>query len=235
MSARALSSPHRTNLLHQAETHYTRAATLIQSEDTAIKRLSHASTASTCSLVSPVSSRASTASTRLSSPPPSLYEERLPSAMRSSTSSAPKKRVTFSDEQPLIRPDSPTLGFDDWAPEPKVAPELQPAARPVEVVPERCTGMFFDQKTDRYASVLSDLLTQVDVHLAGVRTELARDDAPSGCSTPESAASQSSAPEGGREDLRKRIDRLRLNGWRRKRFDPARYQALRESVLAELE
>lgn len=245
MSARALgSSPHRTNLLHQAETHYTQAAALIQSEDTSYKRLSRASasTVSTNSPLSPVSSRASTTSTRLSSPTPSLCEERLPSAMRSSTSSAPKKRVTFTDTQPIIRPDSPTLGFDDWVAEARVVPEpLQPSARPAkvaEVVPVRCSGLFFDAGTDRYASVLGDLLAQVNVHLADIKSEFAHDEAPSGRSTPESVVSQSSASAGsedGREDLRERIDRLRLNGWRRKRFDPGRYRALRESVLAELE
>lgn len=245
MSARALgASPHRTNLLRQAETHYTRVASLIQSEDSSIKRFSRASssTVSTQSPISPISSRASTTSTRLSSPTPSLYEERLPSAMRSSTSSAPKKRVTFSDTQPVIRPDSPTLGFDDWMPEPKASPEpLQVSARPAEeAVPVRYSGLFFDAGTDRYASVLGDLLTQVNVHLSGVKSELARDDVPSGRSTPESVVSSSASvtsagSDDGREDLKERIDRLRLNGWRRRRFNPARYEALRESVLAELD
>lgn len=105
-------------------------------------------------------------------------------------------------------------------------------------MPERCSGLFFDPGTDRYASVLGDLVSQVNVHLADVKSELVRDDAPSGRSTPESVVSLSSASAGsedGREDLRERIDRLRLNGWRRKRFDPGRYKALRESVMAELE
>ncbi|KAI0482618.1 hypothetical protein GGR56DRAFT_685514 [Xylariaceae sp. FL0804] len=37
------------------------------------------------------------------------------------------------------------------------------------------------------------------------------------------------------EDLRARIERLRTGGWRRRRFDSRRYEALREQVLGELE
>lgn len=254
MSARALGSgPHRTSLLHRAESHYTRAASQIQSEDSCVRRFSRASsstTVSTHSPMSPISSRASTTSTRLSSPTPSLCEERLPSAMKTGGTPTLKKRVTFSDMQPAIRPDSPTLGFDEWvAPphEPKDEP-LQLSARPRDVS-EGYGALFFDAGTDRYASVLGDLLTQVNVHLAAVRAELAQD-IPSGRSTPESVSSHRSSPSvssvssvgslgsldsEGREDLRERIDRLRLSGWRRRRFDPGRYQALRESVLAELE
>ncbi|KAI8632571.1 hypothetical protein F5Y19DRAFT_368483 [Xylariaceae sp. FL1651] len=39
---------------------------------------------------------------------------------------------------------------------------------------------------------------------------------------------------GGDEKLQQRIERLRASGWRRKRFDSRRYEALREQVLCEL-
>ncbi|KAI0200301.1 hypothetical protein F4808DRAFT_165704 [Astrocystis sublimbata] len=37
------------------------------------------------------------------------------------------------------------------------------------------------------------------------------------------------------DDIRGRIERLRANGWQRKRFDGRRYEALREQVLGELD
>lgn len=47
--------------------------------------------------------------------------------------------------------------------------------------------------------------------------------------------SASSSTTGDNGALRERIERLRANGWRRKRFDPKKYEALRESVLDELD
>jgi hypothetical protein len=35
-------------------------------------------------------------------------------------------------------------------------------------------------------------------------------------------------------DLKARIERLRAEGWQRKRFDPRRYDALCEAALADL-
>ncbi|KAI0486395.1 hypothetical protein F4859DRAFT_368573 [Xylaria cf. heliscus] len=58
------------------------------------------------------------------------------------------------------------------------------------------------------------------------------------CQTPTSAiAPPLSAGVGGsaEKNLRDRIERLRASGWRRKRFDGRRYEALREQVLGELE
>jgi len=47
--------------------------------------------------------------------------------------------------------------------------------------------------------------------------------------------SSTSSTPGENGALRERIERLRANGWRRKRFDPKKYEALRESVLDELD
>lgn len=261
MSSRALhpSSPYRATLLRQAETHYNRAADLIQAEENTLKRFSRASTLSSSihSPVSSIGSRASTTSTRLSSPAPSIYSvEDKPSA----TSTAPaKKRVTFSDmvAEPFIRPDSPTLGFDDWAPPvvtelksalhiPQPQPVYEPEApeAPEDDEDERRPFSFRDSEiflpatsTDRYWAILSGLSAQVIIHLEGVRAELERpaieDAISSGRSTPESISSMDA--ESKALDLRARIDKLKQNGWRRRRFNPSRYQALRESVLAELE
>ncbi|KAI3342739.1 hypothetical protein F4824DRAFT_494539 [Ustulina deusta] len=54
--------------------------------------------------------------------------------------------------------------------------------------------------------------------------------------TPTSAIPPSPLSAGGDEkSLQGRIERLRASGWRRKRFDSRRYEALREQVLGELE
>lgn len=282
MSARALhtSSPHRTTILRQAETHYTRAATLIQSEGISARRFSQLSSSTTnSSMHSPagsISSRASTSSTRLSSPTPSISgDDRLPSAMRNSSAPSRRKRVTFDapepvtfSDPPVVRPDSPTLGFDDWLPDPKPAPLLPSASperheSPAKDETFRFGGLFIaEETTDRYAAVLADLLAQVDTHIAAVRSELAKPEPTSGRSTPEAssptsgwaspdfrasfsslrgsyvsprASFSSDVTAGDNEEMRERIDRLRQSGWRRRRFDVGRYEALRESVLAELE
>lgn len=53
-----------------------------------------------------------------------------------------------------------------------------------------------------------------------------------------SFASNSSVTSGGDEDRNKdrqaRIDKLRMTGWKRKRFDATRYEVLREVVMSEL-
>ncbi|SPN96945.1 uncharacterized protein DNG_00463 [Cephalotrichum gorgonifer] len=286
MSARALhsSTPHRAVLLRQAETHYTRAADLIQSENVSRQRFSRASTttsSSSSNIYSPVSSvgsRGSTVSTRLSSPTPSLSgtEERLPSALKTGPPSAAarKKRVTFSfsEPTPMIRPDSPTLGFDAWF-EPPPPPELdEPVVKHIPLpqsLPRsptgseeedymgmsasafRYSGLFFaEAATDRYACILADLLAQVNLHLRAVRAELqGGNEMPpasswgsvssvsgsfSSCASGTSSSGSLDGEEEREADLRARIDRLRQSGWRRRRFDPDRYKALRESVLAEM-
>lgn len=267
MSSRALhpASPYRTTLLRQAEAHYNCAADLIQAEDNTMKRFSRVSTASS-NINSPagsVSSRASTTSTRLSSPTPSIYGVDDKPAAGAVTAPA-KKRVTFSDMvvEPIIRPDSPTLGFDDWvAPTPPTElksalhiPQPQPVYQPESTeAPEfedeerrvfnfRDSELFLPETSvDRYCSILSGLGTQVMIHLASIRAELEKptteDNFMSGRSTPESTTGATDAAVEAAKalELRARIDRLKQNGWRRRRFDPSKYQALRESVLAELE
>jgi len=152
-----------------------------------------------------------------------------------------KKRVTFSDE-PIIRPDSPTLGFDDWLgrsspdsiPKPALVPEVVDEES-LAVVHDVDDGLFLrDQSVHRYTSVLSSLRSQVTSHLDSVEAQLARP----ACDSPTSGRSTPEVPSDNGElrslELRARIERLRQNGWQRKRFDPSRYAALREQVLAEL-
>jgi len=121
-------SPYRAQLLQQARTHYDRAAALIQkAEDSVAAKTRPSSVTSTASSIhSPagsVSSRAWTSETGMSSPTQSicsLDDLVVRSQPAASPSTPTKKKVSFSlpptstlKTEPFIRPDSPTLGFDD--------------------------------------------------------------------------------------------------------------------------
>lgn len=260
MSARAFhsSSPYKTKQLQQARHHYTRARELIQAEDASMARMSLQSSTNSSSLHSPsgsISSRTWSASTGFSSPTPSLYS--LNDAfVKAETPTPIKKRVTFSDiTEPIIRPDSPTLGFDEWLgrstpdllqPTPILKP-LPPL--PVEVLQqqeEEDSPAKMEQDADdaiflrersarRYCAVLTGLSTQLAAHLGAVEAELAGPATKplpvSGRSTPDVAGASDAMRA---LDIQSRIERLKQNGWQRRRFDARRYEALRESVMAEL-
>lgn len=127
MCARSLApaSAYRISLLQKAQAHYEKAAALIRAaEDTAILRSRSSSVASSLpSLHSPsgsVSSRAWTPDIGVSTPTYSLSQK---SSLAHSTRPTKKKvsfelprdtsRWSFTLPEPIIRPDSPTLGFDD--------------------------------------------------------------------------------------------------------------------------
>lgn len=273
MLARPLSpsSPYRVRLLHQARQSYGRADTLIQEADNSVCRLSRPSSAATSSsssscagsLHSPSSSISSRTSTELS------FDEPLAPALkpRGHIRAPSKKRVTFCDE-PVIRPDSPTLGFDDLAlrcpsrqaEDVYVPVTLQPAAaaprprharqsslRSLAPTPELPADDLDDDLTflrarsiHRYSSLLASLRAQVASHLAAIDADLAAAAAAPArmsFSLPSRAASPTPAPAEGEPrslDIQARIERLRASGWQRKRFDPRRYEHLREAALAEL-
>lgn len=134
MCARPLApaSAYRVSLLQQARTHYERAAALIHTaEETALFRSRSSSAASSLpSLHSPsgsVSSRAWTPDYGLMTPTSSLSRksslarESLTGELRSRPAKKKvsfelpkdKSRWSFTLPEPVIRPDSPTLGFDD--------------------------------------------------------------------------------------------------------------------------
>lgn len=127
MCARSLApaSAYRISLLQQARTHYEKAAALIRAaEDTAILRTRSSSVASSLpSLHSPsgsVSSRAWTPEIGVTTPTCSLSRK---SSLANNSRPTKKKvsfelprdksRWSFTLPEPVIRPDSPTLGFVD--------------------------------------------------------------------------------------------------------------------------
>ncbi|KAK2005122.1 hypothetical protein LX36DRAFT_4369 [Colletotrichum falcatum] len=207
------------------------------------------------------SSRAWTHSTAFSSPTPSICSVE-DAATKLSVNH--KKRVTFCDipeetfvrpEESFIRPDSPTLGFEDYLcapqePEPRYLPVLPEEPEPVdesedmmkpptpEPLTDDCDAFDFlqERSVHRYCGLLASLRSQIAVHIADVEERLA---APPPDTTdigllPARAATPELSDELRSLDIKARIERLRQNNWQRRRFDASRYEALRESVLAEL-
>ncbi|KAL7798112.1 hypothetical protein V8C37DRAFT_368714 [Trichoderma ceciliae] len=270
MQVRSLqhTSPYRTKLLLQARDHYRVAADLAKEDDAAMRRSSSGSLSPMPSLHTPLGSDASfsTISTRVSSP--SLSISSLDSCMKSPNSRPKsKKRVAFCDVpsyepsyastcEPIIRPDSPTLGFDDdWCvrqptPEP---PALCPeplrlgSGRPQFPLPSPTNSDFSTVQDDddnyfdiptaadsflharsvhHYCTVLAGLQRQIASHLGWLERDIAAAEDPK---PPQVLSEEMRALE-----LRTRIERLRANGWKRERFDYRRYQALRERALADI-
>ncbi|KAF9879810.1 hypothetical protein CkaCkLH20_02621 [Colletotrichum karsti] len=270
-------SPYKTMLLQQAREHYTKASDLSKAADETMSRSSRPSSAATSSMHSPsssISSRASsrtwTNSTAFSSPTPSVCSVEDAVNKLSQTTPPQKKRVTFLDfpEEPIIRPDSPTLGFDFFLsapppePEPRYLPVLPEEPEPADVEEEEeeeeeeediakpptpeplnedCDVFDFvrERSVHRYCGLLSSLRSQITIHIAAVEDQLASPPAPAAVQDVVSLPARSATPELHDEmrslDIKARIERLRQNNWQRRRFDAGRYEALRESVLAELE
>lgn len=133
MCARSLqpASSYRTSLLQQARSHYEKASLLIQTAENAVRsrsRSSSSASSSAPSLHSPsgsVSSRAWTPESGLMTPTrPASRKSSLQQEPGSGKKEKPKKKVSFElpkDKnrwsfelpEPIVRPDSPTLGFDD--------------------------------------------------------------------------------------------------------------------------
>lgn len=160
-------------------------------------------------------------------------------------------------DEPIVRPDSPTLGFDEWLgrsspdivvgngdalggtflsmvehedPSSFVFP-MRPSEGAAEPQPSTPTT---DEdlaaralSLERYRALLSGLKGQIASHLAMLEVDIA-------------ATKQTpSVRHGDADDMRKmelrfRIERLRAEGWPRRRFDAQRYEKLREDAMADL-
>ncbi|KND94988.1 hypothetical protein TOPH_00422 [Tolypocladium ophioglossoides CBS 100239] len=250
MQARAVhhSSPHRVSMFQQAQTHYHIASDLAKEADEAMSRPSSRNFSPMPSFHSPSDSDASQSSpsTRMSSPAPSLssIEDNVKPAVK------PKKRVAFRDVpimEPLIRPDSPTLGFDDWlgrsSPEPLYPESILkhkhkdtrptqadiPTATTPELIQdeEKPTDPFFHVRSvHRYCTILSGIKRQITSHLTILDIEIAA------CRAPLPAPPTND--ELRTLEMSARVERLRANGWQRPRFNVRRYETLRENALADL-
>ncbi|KAI9166931.1 hypothetical protein HJFPF1_03046 [Paramyrothecium foliicola] len=234
----------RCKLLSQAREYYERASALLGAEESINARPSWRAACPTPDLHSPVGSTCSrsTISSRASSPDSSILSAGKSPARH-------KKRVTFQDDpivEPIVRPDSPTLGFDEWlggsspvtsSPEPFVradkSPPLTFSSSPdssplTPIIEEQDTTdpFLLVRSVHRYCTILTDLQRQIKSHIAAVDAEIATSQEPR-YSLPESEELRAL-------ELKTRIERLRANGWRRPRFDATKYERLREVAVADL-
>lgn len=206
-------SPYRSVIIDKARDHYRRAAVLADAENDNIKHmLTERKQTSGSSISHSPSLSLSSGSTRLSSPSPTPVEEKC------------EKGVRFKESRSsgvYIRLDSPTLGFDDGScSDVEVEPlELSPATLgPVQTPAFHVQSM----SLQRHTSLLTALRHQIAaVHLPS----LSLSPPPPPVSNDEMRAA----------DIRRRIERLRTEGWKpRPRFDVARYERLREAAVADM-
>ncbi len=288
MCARPLfsTSPHRDQLLQKARTHYERAAVLIQKAEESVTAKSRPSSviSTLSSIHSPtesVSSRAWTSETGISSPTHSVYsvDEMVTKPAHGEALLSPtKKKVSFSaspDAQKpyiFVRPDSPTLGFEDEyftsalsrAGLPEAPKRLQSISHydngvagtddddEDDATPRAATqpsNPFEDERDHledsirlagslhRYCETLAGLKSLVAVHsssLDSLLEEEGQTSAAAAAAVRERTMATPVSDEMRSLDRQARIERLRQSGWQRKRFDPRRYEELRNNVLAEL-
>ncbi|KAK4105790.1 hypothetical protein N658DRAFT_417555 [Parathielavia hyrcaniae] len=280
----------RTSLLQQARTHFDHASALINAAEESVLRkfrpgsVSSSRTSSCHSPSGSVSSRTWTPDTRVSSPTDSVSSfdgfsakspQSPPKRAKKVAFSLPKEASLYVTAEPIIRPDSPTLGFEDSFFQPSTSrqdtPEaLQPFSKFQEIelplqtiaedeseeetiIPDESHTPYQQQQEDyddtQMAYMIPPSLTRCCEHLSALRAQLARHSASlhqqldhptvAAAAAATTPAAPATRPRAGSEEARAldrqaRIERLRRSGWQRKRFDPARYEELCESVLAEL-
>lgn len=266
MQAKGLPSlpAHRSQLLQQARDHYRRAAVLTEAETAASSsRVSRFSSVSS-SLCSPVFSEVTEGtSTRTTSPFPTLVseEEDGASSRTRMLKKHHRKQVSFGDArvvtEPFVRPDSPTLGFDEWlgrtSPDPNPSHKLaefsiydQPSPlgletrvpfSPTEEEPEMA-GSLIDERLDEedrrrnHQHAIRQYSSTLSFLQQQVTKHLSAIDEK--VTDKPAALSRQASDEMRQLELEARIVRLKANGWQRKRFDASKYEALREAALADL-
>jgi hypothetical protein len=166
--------------------------------------------------------------------------------------------ANFRFPEPIIRPDSPTLGFDDEyfhagaslrdLPAPPPPPKSSLRRPAVTELPLRAEGEEDDdlfrveRSVHRYNETLSRLRSQLASHSQNLGAQLvlaadmgSRPSSPASPASPRSPTFDKANAEARAAEKQARIERLRKNGWVRKRFDGRRYEELAREVLNELE
>lgn len=227
-------SEFRMELLKQAQDHYYRASVLAEAELENVGYLLRSSAASslTNSQYSFMSSRDSL-STRMSSPAPTIESEDIEKRLSITNHSTPA--------EPYVRPDSPTLGPESIF-SPSTSPE--PGARELVEEPTDALRSWTASPTESADQLLSPSLicddetfnrAQALHRYASAITFIRRQIAHHVLTSKETPSPPAPSNEEMRAlDLKARIERLRAEGWQRKRFDPRRYDALCEAALADL-
>ncbi|KAK4149498.1 hypothetical protein C8A00DRAFT_46903 [Chaetomidium leptoderma] len=199
----------RASLLQQARKHFDQVSTLIDAaEDSVLRKFRpgsvNSSRASSCHSPSgSVSSRAWTPDTRVSSPTDSVCS--FDDLSAKSPQSPPKhvKKVSFSllkeeslhmAAEPFIRPDSPTLGFDDYFFQPYAIRQEEPSSPqptpkyheielPLQTIPEDereldaevvVVVVEEEEEEDESSYLVARSVDRCCEHLSGLRAHLAR-------------------------------------------------------------
>ncbi|KAB5551153.1 hypothetical protein GE09DRAFT_163079 [Coniochaeta sp. 2T2.1] len=194
-----------------------------------------------------------------------LCAEELAEQEREEREAAANFRFPSAEQVIIIRPDSPTLGFDDEyflagaslcdLPAPplpsKSALRLRMRPPPPSPPPQpddlQIDPDFFrvERSVHKYNQTLAHLRQQLARHSHNLGAQLVQA-ADIGSSRPgspasptvktfETESSRASAEAARQVEKQARIERLRKTGWVRKRFDGRRYEELAREVLAELE
>ncbi|CCC11638.1 unnamed protein product [Sordaria macrospora k-hell] len=254
----------RTTLLQQARTHFEQAASLISAAENSVLKQAwrssgtFSSSGSSChsptsSISSSIDSRAWSPETRMSSPTDSVFhtsESANPTKRVKKVSfSVPHEEFDFGFSEPMVRPDSPTLGMNFGffpATNTQKVPEVSASKYQEFELPlpfntdsqqfENCEEdddtLNITKSIDRFRDQLHELREQLERHSANLDQQLE-------AMATEPPKSPTRGSGVGKEELRAldrqaRIERLRKDGWQRKRFDTQRYEELCETVLAEL-
>ncbi|VBB72396.1 Putative protein of unknown function [Podospora comata] len=265
------SSSHRTDTLQQARNHFNRASALINAaEESVVSKARSSSSMSSrgSSCHSPSSSISSsrawtpeTPTESVSSCEDSCSRDISPKRVKKVSFSLPKEEpIQINIPEPMIRPDSPTLGFDDFyfsspvlsqkLPDLPVSPKFQERFQEVEyplhtihesedehddsslASPSSVTS----EEGDENAYMISQTVDRCCEHLSGLRKQLNRHSAnvDQWLRSPNLASAARARANSEVEDKQARIERLRKMNWERTRFDPTRYEELCEEVMAEL-
>ncbi|KAK4195687.1 hypothetical protein QBC40DRAFT_18722 [Triangularia verruculosa] len=199
------SSSHRTDLLHQARNHFNRASALINAaEESVVSKVrsssSMSSRGSSChSPASSISSRAWTPETPIesvSSCEDLSSRDNSPKRVKKVSFSLPKEEpIQMKIPEPMIRPDSPTLGFDDFyfsspvlqqrLPDLPVSPKFQDRFQEVEyplhTIHESedehespSSPSETSEEDDESAYMISQTIDRCCEHLSGLRRQLNR-------------------------------------------------------------
>lgn len=190
----------------------------------------------------------------------SSSEESEGSRRRSGRFQNRKKKVSFSLQLPTLDSErsldlSPNLAnvadaselLDAFPAPPSKETSPSRASSPTKSPRESLSNYYHSQSVTRYRTHLISLKSQLNFHISSIHSQiglLAEVRKPRRSNTPtqysfdgaeeKSREATSSAAESRRPELRERIERLKEQGWTRKRFDGERYRLLCEKALGEV-
>jgi hypothetical protein len=212
---------------------------------------SRSSTASSVT-PSPTSSCYSTTSTSSDTTPTATITHKRafsapPSNSNNSLEPAPlkiKKKVSFSVQLPRILSEAEFEAADDATIIDAFPYPPSTTTPPSPTDDDTISDFLLSRALIRYRGHLSDLHNQINYHIKSVESQIAalqnaRKAWPSNLPTLFTDFGKGvdgvNKDEMKRVELRARIEKLKADGWQRKRFDGRRYQALCEKALVELE